>query len=88
MKKLFQFLISVHSETKSGHSLVSDYMNNLMELVKQNYHGTSKSRFISKLENIFCVFLPLKRVLKRAAENIFVNALIPFTGVRIRQVNV
>jgi hypothetical protein len=65
-----------------------NYMNNLIELVKQNYHATAKSRFISKLETIFCVFLPLKGVLKRTAENSFVNALIPFIGVRKRQVNV
>jgi len=87
MKKLFEFLISVHPETKSGHSIVSDYMNNLMELVKQNYHGTSKRRFISKLENISCVFLPLKGVLKRAPLK-GVLKKVPFTGVRIRQVNV
>jgi hypothetical protein len=74
--------------TNVSYSKLSDsnYMNNLMELVKQNYHGTAKGRFISKLETIFCVFLPLKGVLKRAAENSFVNALIPFIGVRKRQV--
>ena len=63
-----------------------NYMNNLIELVKQNYYATAKSRSIGKLETIFCVFLPLKGVLKRAAENSFVNALIPFIGVKIRQV--
>jgi len=36
---------------------------------------------ISKLEIIFCVFLPLKGVLKRAAENYFVNVLTPLKGV-------
>ena len=35
----------------------------------------------SKLEIIFCVFLPLKGVLKRAAENNFINALTPLKGV-------
>jgi hypothetical protein len=70
-EKIFQLLIGVHPET--------NYMNSLKELVKKNNHGTSKSRFISKLETISCVF---------PAENSFVNALIPFIGVRIRQVNV
>jgi len=41
------------------------------------------SAFLSKLEIIFCVFVPIKGVLKRAAENSFVNALIPFIGVRL-----
>ena len=50
-----------------------NYMNNLIELVKQNYHATAKSRFISKLKTIFCVFLPLKEVLKK----------VPFIGVKI-----
>jgi len=37
---------------------------------------------VSKLEIIFCDFLPLKGVLKRAAENNFVNLLIPFIGIK------
>jgi len=37
---------------------------------------------VSKLGIIFRAFLPLKGVLKRVAENNFVNALIPFIGVR------
>ena len=39
---------------------------------------------IRKLKTIFCVFLPLKGVLKRATENNFVNALILFIGVKSR----
>ena len=39
------------------------------------------SAFLSKLEIIFCVFLPLKGVLKRTAENSFGNALTPLKGV-------
>jgi hypothetical protein len=36
----------------------------------------------SKLEIIFCVFLPRKEVLKRVTENNFYKALIPFIRVR------
>jgi hypothetical protein len=36
---------------------------------------------VSKLEVIFCAPLPLKGVLKRAAEDNFVNLLIRFIGV-------
>ena len=41
-----------------------------------------KLKEFSKLEIIFCAFLPHEGVLKRVAENNFVNALIPFIGVR------
>jgi hypothetical protein len=37
---------------------------------------------VSQLEIISCDFPPLKGVLKRAAENNFVNLLIPFIGIK------
>ena len=58
-----------------------------MDLHKTGFHNV-----FSALEIIFCVFLPLKGVLKRVAENYFVKVLtplkevlkrVPFIGVRI-----
>jgi len=53
-----------------------------LRLGASNLELSDVINIISKLETIFCVFPPLKGVLKRAAENSFVNALVPFIGVR------